>query len=115
MVDIVRVLRIVEYTGPRDLVEGQIAKSIHGQYLAHDGQLTIRVATIGSYPEILDTIPDGVTEAVIPEPADKFDFTKPFLTGLACSTCFAPQFRTPSGDTCENGHGGATGIMKLTQ
>lgn len=28
-------------------------------------------------------------------------------TGFACSECGEPQFRTPSGDTCKNGHGGS--------
>jgi hypothetical protein len=65
MVDIVRVLRIIEYVGPRNLVEAQIEKSIQGQHLAHDGQLVIRAATIGSYPEILDTISDGLTEVAV--------------------------------------------------
>ncbi len=29
------------------------------------------------------------------------------LTGTKCSECGSPQFSTPSGVTCENGHGGA--------
>ena len=30
--------------------------------------------------------------------------------GLSCSLCGAPQFNTPSGPTCDNGHGGALGV-----
>lgn len=29
------------------------------------------------------------------------------LTGTRCSVCREPQFETPSGDLCKNGHGGA--------
>lgn len=52
--DIVRVLRIVEYSGPRDWVEQQIERSIHGTKDLGQGRI-IRVATIGTYPEILAT------------------------------------------------------------
>lgn len=54
--DIIRVLRVVEICGPRDLVEKQVNNSLHGQregaYSAH-GMVVIRAATIGNYPEIL--------------------------------------------------------------
>jgi hypothetical protein len=54
--DIVRVLRIVEYVGPRDLVEDQIARSIHGtRHCGLHGQIRITAATIGEFPEILKT------------------------------------------------------------
>lgn len=56
--DTVRVLRILEYTGPRSKIESLVAKSIHGERrLAnkHDPSrgVVIRAATIGQYPEIL--------------------------------------------------------------
>ena len=51
--DIVRVLRIIEYSGPRDRVEDTVSKSIFGTKDAGNG-LTIKAATIGSYPEILE-------------------------------------------------------------
>lgn len=53
--DIVRVLRIVEYVGPRDLIEKQIEQSIHGtrKFGPRGLEVTIRAATIGGYPEIL--------------------------------------------------------------
>ncbi len=59
MADIVRVLRIIEYVGPRDAVERAVADSIHGQktFRHHDGArmpFTVRAATLGTYPEILD-------------------------------------------------------------
>ena len=49
--DIVRVLRIVEYEGPRSWVEIAVSTAIHGEKRLGEG--TIRVATIGTYPEIL--------------------------------------------------------------
>lgn len=54
--DIVRVLRIVEIIGPRDLVEQQVTNSLHGERLgatSNMGQVVIRAATVGNYPEIL--------------------------------------------------------------
>jgi hypothetical protein len=50
--DTVRVLRIIEYVGPRERVEEVVARSIHGERDAGNG-LTIRAATVGAYPEIL--------------------------------------------------------------
>lgn len=38
-------------------------------------------------------------------PSDSFVPTEP--TGATCSVCGSPQLRSPSGDTCANGHGGA--------
>ena len=50
--DIIRVLRIIEYVGERSRVEKTIEESIHGCRTLLN--LTIRVATIGEYPEILE-------------------------------------------------------------
>lgn len=54
----VRVLRIIEYVGDRDEVEATVRKSIQGemQVRSKNGRatLTIRAATIGAYPEILE-------------------------------------------------------------
>lgn len=60
--DNIRVLRIVEYIGPRDAVEEQIRKSLHGE---REGALskvtgvrcTIRATTLGEYPDIMDLEP----------------------------------------------------------
>lgn len=50
--DIVRVLRVIEYVGEREWVESTVANSIQGtKTVSYKG--TIRAATIGSYPEIL--------------------------------------------------------------
>lgn len=56
--EIVRVLRVIEYIGPRDRVEKTVANSIHGSKDAGGG-LTINAATIGQYPEVLEKIPEG--------------------------------------------------------
>lgn len=58
MVDIVRVLRIVEYIGPRDAVEKQITNSIHGEREGEMSKITgvrctIRATTLGEYPDIM--------------------------------------------------------------
>jgi hypothetical protein len=36
------------------------------------------------------------------------------LTGTHCSACGQPQFTTPSGDSCSNGHGGAAALEDIT-
>lgn len=53
MEDIIRVLRVIEYSGPRSKVEEQVANSISGEKRLHNG-MVIKVATIGLYPEILE-------------------------------------------------------------
>lgn len=53
----VRVLRVLEYTGPRSKVEDLISRSIHGEKKVGgvgEFEITIRAATIGSFPEILE-------------------------------------------------------------
>jgi hypothetical protein len=67
MEDIVRVLRVIEYVGPRDKIEKQLANSLHGPRDCGNG-VTIRAATIGSYPEILIhhvAIETAVTKAAL--------------------------------------------------
>jgi hypothetical protein len=60
----VRVLRVIEYTGPRDKVEDQIERSLHGTKRLPNG-VVIKGATLGDYPEILEQLgevtelPDG--------------------------------------------------------
>lgn len=55
--DIVRVLRVVEYVGERALVERQVAGSLHGEKILQLGRLRIKAVTVGTYPEILDGLP----------------------------------------------------------
>lgn len=50
--DIVRVLRIYEFIGPRSKIEKQVAISIQGEK-SFDGDCTIRAATLGTFPEIM--------------------------------------------------------------
>ena len=49
----VRVLRVIEYVGPRSWVEQTVARSIHGTMVVGSDK-EIRAATIGTYPEILN-------------------------------------------------------------
>lgn len=55
--DKVRVLRVYEFVGDRQAIEAQIANSLHGERTFQNsrigGTVTIRAATIGTYPEIL--------------------------------------------------------------
>lgn len=53
--ELVRVLRVVEYVGPRDQIEEQVRVSIHGEKRFGRGEaIIIRAATIGTFPEILE-------------------------------------------------------------
>lgn len=50
--DIVRVIRILEYVGPRKHVEETLERSIKGTDTHKN--LTIRAATLGDFPEIME-------------------------------------------------------------
>ena len=57
--DRIRVLRILEYTGPREHVEKVLSQNaVKGIF--HGGTVTIREAIVAPYPEILDEDPDDV-------------------------------------------------------
>lgn len=49
----VRVIRIIEYDGPRHWVEATVAKSIQGSREVGPDRF-IRAATLGTYPEIIE-------------------------------------------------------------
>jgi hypothetical protein len=53
----IRVLRLVEYEGPRELVEPQVARSIQGTRLVMEGRrpgVRITATTLGTFPEIIE-------------------------------------------------------------
>ena len=50
MTDLVRVIRIIEYVGPREWVEKTVAKSIHGIKTLDNGA-RITAMTLGEFPE----------------------------------------------------------------
>lgn len=55
--DRIRVLRLVEYEGPRDLVEKQVSMSLHGTRAGVRGgreEVRITGVTLGIYPEVID-------------------------------------------------------------
>jgi len=52
--DIVRVLRVIEYIGPRSEIEKQIKQSIHGEKFIEKINVTIKAATVGTFPEIFN-------------------------------------------------------------
>jgi len=49
--EIVRVLRIVEYVGPRAGVEQEVAMALHGTKHIGKTGIMIRATTLGEYPE----------------------------------------------------------------
>lgn len=53
--DIVRVLRVIEYVGPRDWVERTLEKSIHGT-LRISEVTTISAVTVGEFAELLSKV-----------------------------------------------------------
>lgn len=66
--DTVRVLRVLEYVGPRDAVEEQIKMSLHGERQGILGKISkkpciIRAATIGLVPDIIEM---GKVENLLP-------------------------------------------------
>ena len=51
--DRIRILRVIEYSGPRDYIEELITNSITGdKYIPHEDAL-IRVTTVGEFPTIV--------------------------------------------------------------
>ena len=57
MEDRVRVLRLVEYEGPRSLVEAQIKNSIHGTRCFspnRSDRVRITAVTLDQFPEVLE-------------------------------------------------------------
>lgn len=69
MSDIVRVLRIIEYVGPRAWVEDTVRRSVHGTRVVGPGR-EIRAATIGEYPDVLyqdvaTEHPSGAAEPIV--------------------------------------------------
>lgn len=57
MSDTIRILRVIEYSGPRAAVEDQVSRSLHGEKKFNNG-VVIRAATVGSYPELLNGLPE---------------------------------------------------------
>lgn len=56
--DIVRVLRVIEYVGPRKRVEETVKNSLHGEKRLGLG-LVIRAATLGMFPEVLEQVAES--------------------------------------------------------
>jgi hypothetical protein len=55
MEDFVRVLRVIEYTGPRDIVEKQLLRSMKpGTHNLFPNGLTIKIAQLDEFPEIVN-------------------------------------------------------------
>lgn len=65
--DIIRVLRLVEYVGPRGAVEEQVRKSLHGtrEFGSHNSFVPMRITaiTIGEFGEVIS---DEVAKKLYP-------------------------------------------------
>lgn len=59
--DIIRVLRVIEYVGPRSWVEDTVARSIHGTKIVAK-EKRISAATLGAYPEIIEKAREQISE-----------------------------------------------------
>ncbi len=55
-IEIIRVLRVIEYIGDRKWIEGTLKKSIQGTLYLHDSPnlRCIRTAQVGNIAEVLD-------------------------------------------------------------
>ncbi len=65
MADTIRVLRVIEYVGPRSMVEDQVHRSLHGEKKLPNGVI-IRAATVGGYPELVQNLPEVCVGCVHP-------------------------------------------------
>lgn len=62
--DSIRILRLVEYTGPRSAVERQVKQAIQGERIFnyHGGPaIIIRATTLGQFPDIIEVKSDTPT------------------------------------------------------
>jgi hypothetical protein len=89
----IRMLRVIEYIGDREFMDEIIKQdSIKGEarFAGKHGSMIIKSSYIGSVPELLKPHEEAFKHV-----------------GTRCSICLEPQYKTPSGVTCKNGHGGA--------
>lgn len=101
--DHVRVLRVIEYTGPRALVERQVERSLHGTRLgvrnadgyflepSDNSPVRITAVTLGEYPEVLEraklAMPAPVSRPVPVSIDHKAHPSEPAIHGDALNPC----------------------------
>jgi len=91
--DKIRVLRIISYEGPREVVEENISKAIHGskEWGLEGRRIKITATTLGEFPEILAPPPfEEMSEEELDREREKLE------AGLAI-------IRQVRGDRGENG------------
>ena len=54
MADIVRIVRVLEYVGPRDVLERSLAQNVVKRQKQF-GPITVREAYLGEFPEVVET------------------------------------------------------------
>jgi hypothetical protein len=67
--DTIRVLRVLEYVGPRHIIEAHLERCVHGIKCIHDiigEEANVRAATIGITADILEM---GMIEEMLPSVA----------------------------------------------
>jgi hypothetical protein len=52
--DIIRVIRLIQYEGPRSKVEKQVSNSMHGGPKDYGNGVKITITTLGDWPEIIE-------------------------------------------------------------
>lgn len=105
----------------REIMNSQLNLALEEiEALEHGSERTkLRIMLIGALantasvefkdaPKGKDAIKEDTAKDVNPveEESEQIDFEAEY-TGTNCSICGEPQFTSPSGITCENGHGGA--------
>ncbi len=86
MADTIRVLRVIEYTGPRRAVEDQVHRSLHGEKKLPNG-VVIRAVTVGGYPETLENLKQVCVGCIHhPHPGHQCD--EYLLGGARCGCLF---------------------------
>lgn len=111
--DRVRVLRLIEYEGDRDVVEEQIAKSIQGTHIiprANRNPLRITAVTLGVYPDVIEPARAVAFPKAVEDSQRAIDFLMTENArlrasfddvGRVCPKCGSEDFRVVNSTTVE--------------
>lgn len=96
-------------------------KATKRTYLFHAESGAVIVVNKGEelashFEQGLDEITKAEYDRIQAEKQARIDKAKEInYTGTKCSVCNEPQYETPSGDNCKNGHGGATPAVEVQE
>lgn len=102
--DTIRVLRILEYVGPRDKVEATLQNNAV-QTSKTFGSVTIRSATLDNYPEILFSKEPVALEGDVPQWMLDDPLQPLPVKMIGCRTCFGSGGKRANPCTVCNGTG----------